>query len=91
VVDLGGQLRAPGLRARPAEGLVAQHLVPYGLPPGRPVDASYGAITLDTVVRPVGLATGVEDPSKRARLRRHDASGHARWDGRGGILPQRRC
>lgn len=40
------------------------------------MDAGGGGVALDEA----------EDPSESARLRRHEASGHARWDERGGIL-----
>jgi hypothetical protein len=84
VVDLGAELRAPGQRARAAEGLVAQHPRTHRLPAGRRVDPSYGGVAAGAVVLPVRVAAASQDPSKRARLRRHDASGHARWDERRG-------
>lgn len=51
-------------RARPAHGLVAEHLSADGPPAGPPVDAGRGGVTLDEVVGPVRAATDAEDPRR---------------------------
>ena len=67
---------------RTAHGLVTQDARTHGLPAHGAVDASYDRVAAGAVVLGVAMAAATEDPSERARLRRHGASGRARWDER---------
>ena len=82
VVDLLRGLGEALPCTRTAHGLVTQDARTHGLPAHGAVDASYDRVAAGAVVLGVAMAAATEDPSERARLRRHGASGRARWDER---------
>ena len=78
VVHLRGGDAQPDACALPAEGLVAENLGTDDLPAGRPVDPRDDRVAAGAVVLGVRVAAATEDPSERARLRRHRCLGSRR-------------